>query len=92
MANSHFVEDGSFVKLRELSVGYTVSPNLMERAGLNRYANGVKLALIGRNLFTWTNYSGFDPDITSGSDFNFKIDGFSYPNFRQFTGRVEVTF
>ncbi|MBA3891239.1 MAG: TonB-dependent receptor plug domain-containing protein, partial [Gemmatimonadaceae bacterium] len=90
--NSHFVEDGSFMKLRELSVGYTVSPNLMERAGLNRYANGVKLAFIGRNLFTWTNYSGFDPDITSGDDFNFRIDGFSYPNFRQFTGRVEVTF
>jgi TonB-linked SusC/RagA family outer membrane protein len=92
VANSHFVEDGSFVKLREFSVGYTVSPNLLERSGLNRYANGVKLAFIGRNLFTWTNYSGFDPDITSGNDFNFRIDGFSYPNFRQFTGRVEVTF
>ena len=92
VANSYFVEDGSYVKLRELSVGYTVSPNLLEAAGLNRFANGVKLAFIGRNLFTWTDYTGFDPDITSGNDFNFRIDGFSYPNFRQFTGRVEVTF
>jgi len=91
-ANDYFVEDGSYVRLRELSVNYTVSPNAMQRLGLSRVARGAKLALIGRNLITFTDYTGFDPEVTSGNDFNFKIDGFRYPNFRQITGSIELTF
>ncbi len=92
VANEYFVEDGSYVKLRELSVAYRLGDRALQVAGLNRFASGVKLALIGRNLLTWTDYSGFDPEVTSGSDFNFRIDGFRYPNFRTFTGQVEITF
>lgn len=91
-ASSHFVEDATFVKLRELSVSYTVSPDVLGFVGLGRMARGAKLALIGRNLKTWTSYSGFDPDVTSGGDFNFRIDGFRYPNFRTISGQVEITF
>lgn len=91
-ANEYFVEDASYVKLREFSVGYTVDQSLLSKVGLNRYAKGLKLALIGRNLYTWTNYSGFDPDVTSGGDFNFRIEGFRPPQFRTLTGQVEVTF
>ena len=47
---------------------------------------------MARNLYTWSNYSGFDPDVTSGSDFNYKIDGFRYPPFRTLTGQVEIRF
>ena len=92
VASDYFVEDGSYVKLRELSVSFNLGENLMRAAGLNRIANGVKLALIGRNLYTWTNYTGFDPDVTAGGDFNFRVDGFRYPNFRTITGQVELTF
>ena len=92
VASDYFVEDGSYVKLRELSVSYTLGRPLMSRLGLNRYASGVKVGLIGRNLYTWTSYSGFDPEVTSGNDFNFRIDGFRYPNFRTITGQVEVQF
>jgi hypothetical protein len=91
-ASDYFVEDGSYVKLRELSVSYTLSSDLMRVAGINRFANGVKVALIGRNLKTWTKYTGFDPDVTGGGDFNFRVDGFRYPNFRTITGQVELTF
>ena len=80
------------MKLREFSVGYTLDQSLLRKVGLNRYAKGLKLALIGRNLYTWTNYSGFDPDVTSGGDFNFRIEGFRQPQFRTLTGQVEVTF
>jgi hypothetical protein len=52
----------------------------------------VKIALIGRNLKTWTNYSGFDPESSSNGDFNFRIDGFRYPSFRQVTGQIEIGF
>lgn len=92
VASDYFVEDASFVKLRELSLSYTFSPRMLEVGNLTRLVRGVKVALIGRNLFTWTDYSGFDPEVTSGSDFNFRIDGFRYPNFRTLTGQVELTF
>jgi TonB-linked SusC/RagA family outer membrane protein len=92
VANDHFVEDGSYVRLRELSVGYTFNTNTMRQIGLGRFARGLKVALIGRNVYTWTDYTGFDPEVTSGGDFNFRIDGFRYPNFRTITGQVEIQF
>jgi TonB-linked SusC/RagA family outer membrane protein len=92
VASDYFVEDGSYVKLRELSVSYTLGQRLLSSTGLGRITNGVKVALIGRNLYTWTSYTGFDPEVTSGSDFNFRIDGFRYPNFRTVTGQIELSF
>jgi hypothetical protein len=91
-ASDHFVEDGSFVKLRELSVNYALPSSLLNRVGVGRYANTIRLALIGRNLYTWTSYTGFDPEVTSGNDFNFRIDGFRYPQFRTVTGQLTVEF
>jgi TonB-linked SusC/RagA family outer membrane protein len=92
VASDYFVEDGSYVKIRELSVAYDFGNRAMQTFGLDRFAKGIKLALIGRNLYTWTKYTGFDPDITAGGDFNFRVDGFRYPNFRTITGQVELTF
>ncbi len=92
VANDHFVEDGSYARLRELSVAYNVGQNVLSRFGLNKQIKGAKIAFIGRNVFTWTKYSGFDPEVTAGGDFNFRIDGFRYPNFRTFTGQVELQF
>ncbi len=90
--NSHFIEDGSFVKLREMSVSYSVSQSLLNSMRFLGQGKTVKLALIGRNLKTWTDYSGFDPEASSNGDFNFRIDGFRYPSFRQFTGQIEIGF
>ncbi len=92
VASDHFVESGSYMKLRELSLSYNLGTRALSRVGLGTYANNVKLALIGRNLLTWTNYSGFDPDVTAGNDFNFRIDGFRYPAFRTITGQVTLGF
>jgi hypothetical protein len=92
VGNDYFVESGSYVKLRELSLSYDFGPRALEQVGLSRFANNVKLALIGRNLKTWTNYSGFDPEVTAGNDFNFRIDGFRYPQFRTITGQVTFGF
>ncbi len=92
VGSDHFVEDASYIKFRELSVAYTLSPSTINTIGLGRLASGIKVALIGRNLKTWTSYSGFDPEVTSGGDFNFRIDGFRYPNFRTITGQVEIRF
>ncbi|HEY5219767.1 MAG TPA: hypothetical protein VIJ16_08155, partial [Gemmatimonadaceae bacterium] len=86
-----FVETGAYLKLRELSVGYDVPTRLLPRIGLGQAA-GLRVSFLARNLYTWTKYSGFDPDVTSGNDFNYKIDGFNYPPFRTFTGQVEIRF
>ena len=92
VASDYFVESGSYAKLRELSVSYELGARALDRMGMAKYANSIKLALIGRNLHTWTNYDGFDPDVTAGNDFNFRIDGFRYPQFRTFTGQVTLGF
>ncbi|MBA3656187.1 MAG: SusC/RagA family TonB-linked outer membrane protein [Gemmatimonadaceae bacterium] len=90
--NSHFVEDGSYVKLRELSLSYALSPSLVNSIRFLGEGRSVKVAMIGRNLKTWTNYSGFDPESSSNGDFNFRIDGFRYPSFRQISGQIEIGF
>ena len=55
----YWVEDGSFVKLRELAATYT-----LDQPGVRRYfRDGVELTLSGRNLFVWTGYSGYDPEV-----------------------------
>ncbi|HEY8164080.1 MAG TPA: SusC/RagA family TonB-linked outer membrane protein [Gemmatimonadaceae bacterium] len=90
--SSYFVEDGSYVKFREFSVSYNFAQNFVRRLPFMRSGQSLKLAFIGRNLKTWTNYSGFDPEASSNGDFNFRIDGFRYPSFRTFTGQLEIGF
>ena len=89
--SEYFVESGSYLKLRELSVGYDVNPRWLPKLGLGN-ASGLRFSVLGRNVLTFTHYSGFDPDVTAGNDFNYRIDGFRYPPFRTFTGQVQVTF
>jgi hypothetical protein len=90
--DDYFVEGGTYVKLRELSLNYTL-PNRMRNAlGLGHLTSGVKLALIGRNLKTWSKYSGADPEQLGGGDFNYRLDGFAYPNLRQYSAQITVTY
>jgi len=90
--NSFFIEDGSYVKLRELSLSYNFAQSILNSMRFLGTGRTVKVAMIGRNLKTWTNYSGFDPESSSNGDFNFRIDGFRYPSFRQITGQIEIGF
>jgi hypothetical protein len=87
--SSHFVEDGTYVKLRELSVYYSLNLN-------KKFLKYLRVGIVGRNLITWTNYSGYDPEIGSGEgagDSTIQAwDDFQYPNFRTFSGSVEIKF
>lgn len=91
VASDAFVEDGTYMKLRELSVSFDLPTDWVSRLTAGR-GQSVRLALIGRNLYTWTDYTGFDPEVTSGGDFNFRIDGFRYPNFRRISGQIDIRF
>jgi hypothetical protein len=92
-ASSYFVEDATFVKLRELSVSYTLGQSLLQNALGVTAVERIKFSVIGRNLFTLTDYSGWDPEVGLRSDANnFKLDEYAYPNFRTFTGAVSIQF
>ena len=89
-----FVEPGTYVKIRELAAHYTLDRNQLKKIGLGKLEN-IRLGLIGRNLFTFTKYSGYDPEVASPFDndpFQVRIDWFTYPHFRTFTGLVEIAF
>ena len=85
---SHFVEDGTFVKIRELSLDYT-----LDGSKVSNLFDSIRFSITGRNLFTFTNYSGFDPEVAINTNpTNFKLDEFAYPNFRTYTMAVQIKF
>ncbi len=93
-ANDFYVEDASYMKLRELAVKYNVSSLVDLRAvGIN----GLQVGIVGRNLITWTDYSGYDPEVgyaggTLGSAVNARVDSYGYPNYRTFSFTLDVDF
>ena len=85
---STLVEDGSYLRLQTLTLGYELPPRLIPGAETAR------LFLTGQNLVTVTDYSGFDPDVNSmGGDPRFGgIDIGAYPHSRVWNFGVSVTF
>ncbi|MFN0181570.1 MAG: SusC/RagA family TonB-linked outer membrane protein [Gemmatimonadales bacterium] len=98
-ANEAFVEDASFLKLRELSVNYTFNKSELGKLGLDRWLGEVRVGMIARNVITWSRYSGRDPDVApiaeingQPSGFRTRMDWFSYPQFRTITASIEIAF
>ncbi len=85
-----YMEDADFWKLREVSLTY----RLPEGVASSFNARNASITLTGRNLGTWTDYSGMDPEINwNGSGDNFGISEFlTQPPVRYFTVRVNVGF
>ncbi len=61
-ASAYWVEDASYLKLREVAIGYNIPKKVLDRF-LNGSIKGVSLKAVGRNLFTFTGYSGYDPEV-----------------------------
>ncbi len=91
-SNDFFIESGSYAKLKELSVSYTLANDQLRRIGFLRGLREMRLAFIVRNLFTITKYTGLDPEVSglSGDPFQVRMDWFQYPQFRTFTGSIEL--
>ncbi|MFU8860468.1 MAG: SusC/RagA family TonB-linked outer membrane protein [Cyclonatronaceae bacterium] len=83
-----FVEDGSYVRLRNVSLGYTLPTRIVQRAGAAR----VRVYGSAQNLLTFTGYSGHDPEIGSGWALDVGIDRNIYPQARTFTMGVNIDF
>ena len=88
-----YIEDASFTKLREVSVSLGVPQRYMTRYASRFGFNTATLTLAGRNLKTWTNYTGLDPEINENGGFNFSTDEFlSQPHVRYYTIRLDFGF
>ncbi|MDU0368818.1 TonB-dependent receptor [Hymenobacter endophyticus] len=88
-ASTRWVEDGSYLRLKNVQLGYTLPTSLTGRLeGLG----SVRLYVTGRNIFTLTKYTGFDPETPGLGVFGRGVDDGTYPNVRTFTGGLQVNF
>ncbi|MCF1190901.1 TonB-dependent receptor [Mangrovimonas sp. AS39] len=85
-ASDRFIEDGDFVRLQSLELGYNIP--LPENKILQR----ARVFASGQNLFVITNYSGYDPDFISNGLFNRGFEFGSFPNPRTIAFGVQVDF
>lgn len=87
--SDRYVEDGSFLRLKNLTLGYTLPASITGRARLSN----VRIYLIAQNLLTWTEYTGFDPEVTSGNNtVQQGTDSGIYPVSRTISGGLSLTF
>ncbi len=87
-----YIEDGSYIKLRELSLSYTLPQSVFGRALGN--AESARLTLSGRNLITITDYSGLDPEVSNFGNVPIarNIDVAPFPPSRSFWLSLDFSF
>ena len=84
-----YIEDASFVKWRELAI----TVNTPARLAASLRASSASITLAGRNLHTWTKYSGLDPEVNFDGQANFSTADFlTQPQVRYYTARINLTY
>jgi TonB-linked SusC/RagA family outer membrane protein len=87
--SDRFVEDGSYLRVKNVQLGYSLPDDLTKRLHLGKF----RLYLSGQNLFTFTRYSGMDPEIGAYSGaLDAGIDRGFYPQARAYVGGINVVF
>jgi len=82
-AGDRYLEDASFLRLRNISLSYSFDKEVLERA---KMFTGIRIFVQGTNLITWTKFRGFDPEGTVASTF------FQYPVARTVSLGFDLTF
>ena len=88
--SSNFLEDGSYVRLSYVTLGYDFTPLLKKS-----FVKGLQFSITGRNLLLLTKYTGCDPQISAGKaggTGNTGIDDFKVPSTRSFNFSINATF
>ena len=85
-----YIQNGSFLRLDNLQIGYSLPSSLLSKAGLGY----LRFYLAGQNLITFTKYTGYDPEIAQypGSDATIGVDQSVYPTSRMYTFGADFTF
>ena len=91
--STRYLEDGSFLRLNNATLGYSLSPS---KIGLGDWISNLRLTMTGQNLFVISDYSGFDPEVNTGAATDgiqtFGIDRFTYPAPRTLLLGLNVSF
>lgn len=83
------LEDGSFLRLKEITLSYKFPTSLCKRIALK----SLRVYVSATNLLTWSNYSGYDPEVNSSTNpFVLGVDNGAFPKSRSFNLGVELTF
>ncbi len=86
--STRFVEDGSYLRLRNVQLGYTLPKHVTERMHLG----SLRVYLSGTNLATWTKFTGYTPEISSENVLSVGIDSGSYPISKTVIGGINLSF
>ncbi|WP_282080408.1 SusC/RagA family TonB-linked outer membrane protein [Aquimarina algiphila] len=90
LIDDRYVEDGSFLKLKTVSLGYSLPSDVLDKLKIKK----LRIFVTGQNLFTWTNYSGYDPDVSVGrfGALTPNLDWSAYPQSIIIQSGVNITF
>ncbi|MBC7721223.1 MAG: SusC/RagA family TonB-linked outer membrane protein, partial [Pedobacter sp.] len=85
--SDRYVEDGSFIKIKNILLGYTLQTKAIKKA-----FRSIRLYAQVKNAFTFTKYSGYDPEVTGGGLLDTGVDRGSYPQSRNYTVGLDIKF
>ena len=87
--SDYYIEDGSYLRVKNISIGYTLPVSVLDQIGIER----LRVYASGNNLFTFTQYSGLDPEIGANNNpLDVGVDRGFYPLARTIMGGVQVSF
>lgn len=95
--STRWIEDGSYLRLKNLMIGYTI-PETVLKGWINNSISRLKVYVSSQNLFTLTKYNGYDPEVgnknqnTSGGNLTNGVDFGQYPAARSFQFGVQASF
>ena len=88
--DSRFVDDGSYLKLKTIVLGYNLPKSVLKKLKCTNF----RISFAAQNLYRWTNYKGYDPDVSVGryGALTPGLDYSAYPQSATITGGIDVTF
>ena len=87
--SDRFIEDGSYLRLKSLSLGYTFPQSVLSRSPFKK----IRIYVNAQNLVTWTKYTGYDPEVSSNeqSPISAGVDNGAYPNSKSLIAGIGIT-
>jgi TonB-linked SusC/RagA family outer membrane protein len=88
LPSSYYVEDASYIKLRSITLGFTMSPNLLNKLNLKK----LRFYITGNNLITLTKYTGYDPEVAWHDPLLTGVDKLAFPRVQTIIIGTNITF
>jgi len=87
-STDYFLEDGSYLRVRNIIVGYSLSEVVVEKIGIDK----LRFYVSAQNPITFTNYTGFDPEVGDSNPFNGGLDRGNYPISATYLTGLSISF